>query len=86
MTLVEARDALMKQYTDARQSPQPVMSVQSVEHEGVEALKILVNKKSPRFVPPESLPGAGYEGFRCVSYLGISQLISDSGVIAPPEP
>lgn len=77
MTLTEARDALAKQYRDAGKSPNPVIGVNA----GIDLLVIYVNKKSPTYIPEESKPGVGYEGFRCVSYLGLSTVISDSGPI-----
>ncbi len=83
MTLTEARDALNARYTAAGQVPVPIMGVKTGTYSGRDVLAVYVNRKNPSFVPEESKPGIGFGGFEVASYLGLSTLISDSGVISP---
>jgi len=81
MTLTEARDALNEKYIAAKKVPLPVIGVAAGQYEGRDCLIVYVNRKNPQFVPEESKPGAGFEGFEVVSYLGLNILISDSGIV-----
>lgn len=79
MTLDEAKTALAQRYIDARLSPTPVIGVHTGTYEGRSVLRVFVNMKTPAYVPEECRPGAGFEGFEVVGYVGLAHFISTSG-------
>ena len=83
MTLSEARDSLMSQYMATKMTPNPIVGVKVGTYQERQVLAVYVNKMSPLFIPEESKPGVGYQGFEVVSFLGLNTMISDSGVISP---
>lgn len=78
----DARDDLLAQYSNAHQIPVPIVGVNVGTYEERPVLRIFVHVKSKLFVPNESKPGIGFQGFECVSFLGPNTLISDSGPIS----
>lgn len=77
-TIDQAKDDLLNQYKAAGKVPSPVVGIQVGTYETREVIVIYVSRTRPNFRPPESEPGAGFQGFEVVSFLGPSQLISDS--------
>ena len=94
MTIQEARDALEAQYISQGligPFPKPLVGVKVYTlttttnpscDPPMDVLRIDVNAKALLYVPNESKPGVGFQGYRCVAYRAVSVLVSDSGVIA----
>lgn len=89
MTIQQACSALWAAYVaQQNQHLVPVAGVQvgTAPTSGDPCLNIFVSRIRKDFVPPESKPGVGYQGFQCVAYVSTvnpANLISDSGPIAP---
>lgn len=86
MTIQEAVATLVQHYVADGLYGTPSSKVEGVQvdtYDGREAIVIHVRPRSPGgagFIPSESKPGVGWEGFECASYRG-SVFLSDSGPI-----